>query len=65
MPNFKDVRAKFLPNLGQKWQKEKSFFSYQPPANSLPTPSVLPKNKAGQAKIETYQNLIFTSFESF
>ena len=21
MPNFKDVRAKFLPDLGQKWQK--------------------------------------------
>ena len=21
MPNFQDVRAKFLPDLGQKWQK--------------------------------------------
>ena len=22
IPNFKDVRGNFLPNLGQKWQKK-------------------------------------------
>ena len=25
MPHFKDVRAKILPNLGQKWQKTDYF----------------------------------------
>ena len=27
MPNFKDVRAKFLPDLGQKWQKKLIIFN--------------------------------------
>ena len=25
MPNFKDVRANFLPDLGQKWQKNRQY----------------------------------------
>ena len=25
MPNFKDIKAKFLPDLGQKWRKSDNF----------------------------------------
>ena len=63
MPHLKDIMAKFLPNLGQKWQKTDSFqeFYHSLVAMSTSIPSLLADFLHAMVHSSFSQNMPFSS----